>query len=72
MPKDVLVPIHIRWLDWGEVAGDVASIRGRVDGRRVEPMVVAGGQVNHHVAQLVSLGMHLVNQGLHTMIVLVA
>ena len=62
--------VDIAWLDRGQVASDVSSVLASVDGRGVEPVVVARGQVDHHVVKLVALGGHSVEQGLDLCVVL--
>ena len=38
----------------------------------MESVVIPWRQINHHIAELVAFCMHLINQRLHTLVVLVA
>ena len=64
--------VHIRGLDRREVASDMAAEVTLVDGGGVEPVVVAGGEVDDHVLELVALSRDGVEKGLDTGVVLAA
>lgn len=52
--EDILVFVHMGWLDWGKISDDVSTVVTRVNGWRVESMVVSWGQVDNHVVEMVT------------------
>ena len=70
--EHVLVAVHVGGLHGVQVARDVAAVLGVAEGGRVEPVVVRGRQVDHHVEELVAGGEHLLHEGGDRLLLVVA
>ena len=62
--------VDVSGLDRGKVTSDMATEVTLVDGRGVEPVVVAGGEVDDHVVELIALGRYGVEKGLDAGVVM--